>query len=171
MKKIHIAYLILCITFIGIHITIKAESKKDKINKQFELTQELINSKQFRVDLDYAYPSGGQSISLFSNRGTIKVINDTAIGSLPFFGRGYSLPYGGGGGITFDNKILNPDIQTNAKKKNITYKFEVNGENDNYQISILFTASGNCTVYVNSNNRSAISYSGKLLPIEEKAKN
>lgn len=161
MRFILILSFLLSLSFVR-----ASESKKDS---QFENIRQLVTSNRFRAEADRAFPSRGKTIDLFSNRGFITLSDSLARGFLPFFGRAYSLPYGDGGGIEFDSTVQNRQILIKDKKKNktITYRFSVRGKNDLFNITLLITSSGNCTITVQSNQRSSISYSGKIYPLQE----
>lgn len=145
------------------------EEKAAKLEKAFEETRALVESKQFQIDIDRVYPQRGGDVSRFNPRGKITVRDSTAKGNLPFFGRAYSLPYGDGGGIEFDAPMKDLTIKTieKKKKKTISFNFTVTGKNDTYQLSIDVAPGGACSVNLTSNNRAQISYSGTLSALKE----
>jgi len=147
------------------------KSKKERRMEQFVETQKLIDTKQFTFVPDRAFPQGGRSIDLTTNYGFIKIMGEETEGDMPFFGRGFTVPYGGDGGIKFDKtSIENEKIELNEKKMRITYSFEAKGENDTFRISMDVSYNGNTSVNVISNNRSHISYNGEISKIEDKEK-
>lgn len=145
------------------------EEKAAKLEKAFEETRALVESKQFQIDIDRVYPQRGGDVSRFNPRGEITVRDSTAKGNLPFFGRAYSLPFGDGGGIEFDAPMKDLTIKTieKKKKKTISFNFTVTGKNDTYQLSIDVAPGGACSVNLTSNNRAQISYSGTLSALKE----
>lgn len=144
------------------------KSKKEKQLEQFTEIQKLINSKQFIFVADRAFPQGGRSIDLTTNYGFIKIMDTETTGDLPFFGRGYTVPYGGDGGIKFDTtKIENEKIELNEKKMRILYSFEAKSKDDVYRITMDIGYSGSSSVNVTSNNRSFISYNGQVSEIKK----
>lgn len=146
------------------------EEKAAKLEKAFEETRALVESKQFQIDIDRVYPQRGGDVTRFNPRGKITVRDSMAKGDLPFFGRAYSLPYGEGGGIEFDAPMKGLTIKTvekKKKKKTISFNFTVTGKNDTYQLSIDVAPGGACSVNLNSNNRAQISYSGTLSALKE----
>lgn len=150
-------------------------SKEEKIRQTeeaFQAMRSLIESKAFQIEINRVFPTSGKDVSRFNPQGEI-IINDTiAKGHLPFFGRAYSLPYGDSGGIEFDNKIKEEKIKIIEKKrkKSIIYTFTVIGKNDQYQFTIEAVGGNHCSVSLNSNNRTQISYSGTIGPLEKKEK-
>lgn len=171
MKALHV--LLLCLPLmLAIPAMAQRQSKEEKaakLEKEFKATLALVESNNFRVEIDRAYPQNGRDLSRFNPRGHINISDSTAQGQLPFFGRAYSLPYGEGGGIEFDAPMQNRKISTELKKKkkSILYRFSVPGKNDTYQISIEVAPGGGCSVNVNSNNRAHISFTGNISPLEK----
>lgn len=147
----------------------KKKSKKEKRMEQFVETQKLIDNKKFIFVPDRAFPQGGRSIDLTTNYGYIKIMGTETEGDMPFFGRGFSVPYGGDGGIKFDKTtIKNEKLELNEKKMRISYSFEAQGKNDTFRINMDVSYNGNASVNIISNNRSAISYNGDISVLEEK---
>lgn len=145
----------------------QSQEKKEKaarLAEEFQATKTLVESHQFRIDIDRVYPQGGRDVSRFNPRGEIVIDDTIAKGNLPFFGRAYSLPYGEGGGIEFDGPVKERKVKIVEKKKKkvIRYEFAVTGKNDNYKLDINITAGGGCYINLISNNRAQISYSGNL---------
>jgi len=147
----------------------KKKNKKERRTEQFAETQKLIDSKQFIFVPDRAFPQGGRSIDLTTNYGFIKIMESETEGDMPFFGRGFTVPYGGDGGIKFDKtEIVNEEVEINEKKMRVSYSFEAKSKDDNYRIRMDISYGGTASVSVISNNRSHISYNGEISKIEEK---
>lgn len=135
-----------------------------KIEQQFKDLKNLIQTNRFQVTIDRVYPLNGADLTRFNPEGTITVTDSTAKGKLPYFGRAYTLPYGEGGGIEFDNTIKALQVKNIEKKRksSVLYQFNVAGQNDVYRITVEAFPGGSCSVSINSNNRRNISYSGKI---------
>lgn len=163
-----------------------SDRKKEKADPEaFNKLVELVKSNLFYVEATDAYPSGNSSItvqtkhgsttiggeghiSLSNNRGELIMMDSVVTGHLPFFGRAYSLPYGEGGGIEFDKtrvKERSIKVVNKRKKQYVEYTFDAQSKNDMFTFYIEVYSNGNCVIKVNSNNRAAISYSGKLTEI------
>lgn len=146
------------------------QTKGETLEEQFQHTLELIESRQFQIKIDRVYPQNGMDVTPFNPKGEITICNDMAEGKLPFFGRAYSLPYNGNGNIEFKAPMQNQSLKTTGKKKKkqITYRFSVPGQNDFFQFSIDIAPNRNCSVSLTSHNRAHISYSGTISPLSEK---
>ncbi len=172
MKSIFsIVFLSSILMFGTADVLAQKKSKKERRMEQFTDTRKLVDSKQFIFVPDRAFPQGGRSIDLTTNYGFIKIMGDETEGDMPFFGRGYTIPYGGDGGIKFDKtSIENEQVEVNEKKMRITYSFEAKSKDDHFSIYMDIGYNGNTSVSVNSNNRSQISYSGEISMIENEDK-
>ncbi len=144
------------------------KNKKESRMEEYAETKKLIDTRQFTFVANRAYPQGGRSIDLTTNYGFVKIMGEETEGDMPFFGRGYSVPYGGNGGIKYDKTPVEDEkIEFNEKKMRISYRFEAKGKTDTYQIVMDIASNGNATLSITSNNRSHISYSGEISKNEE----
>jgi len=147
----------------------KKEDKQIKKQQEYETMKNLIDSKQFEFTGEWATSSKGRRISLLSNPTFLKVDNSATEGYFPFFGTGYSSSgYGSGGAIEFKDPLDSYTVTLNDKKQLINIKFKAKGTNDNYDVILKVFGSGSTTININSNNRSTMSYSGKIKALEKK---
>ncbi len=140
--------------------------KQDKKQKQKEQTEKLVNSKQFQFVARQALPMGGKSVDLTTNPNFTKFYPDSIQADMPFFGRAYSVPYGGSGGIKFDGKPKKITITPQKKGKGYLIKATVNDTSDSYSLTLSVSNDGYGTLTINSNNRNSISYYGKISALE-----
>jgi hypothetical protein len=140
--------------------------KQDKKQQQKEQTEKLVNSKQFQFVARQALPMGGKSVDLTTNPNFIKFYPDSIQADMPFFGRAYSIPYGGSGGIKFDGKPKKFTITPQRKGKGYLIEATVNDTSDSYSLTLSVSNSGYGTLTINSNNRNSISYYGKISALE-----
>ncbi|WP_010664656.1 DUF4251 domain-containing protein [Marinilabilia salmonicolor] len=154
----------------GALTSVEAQQKMTKAEnrqQQFEETKNLVESRNFIFEADRAFPSGGASIDLTTNYGYLKVKEDSiVVGDLPFFGRAFSVDYGGGGGIEFSGKMDEQESEIDEEKKTITYSFKVK-DGDYFQVSLQVSYNGDASLNVISHNRSAIRYQGDISRVEE----
>jgi len=140
--------------------------KQDKKQKQKEQTEKLVNSKQFQFVARQALPMGGKSVDLTTNPNFTKFYPDSIQADMPFFGRAYSVPYGGSGGIKFDGKPKKFTITPQKRGKGYLIKATVNDTSDSYSLTLSVSNDGYGTLTINSNNRNSISYYGKISALE-----
>ena len=74
------------------------------IKEQEQIVGEKIESENYRIDINTAYPRRGRMIPLTSIY-SVTIRNDSVFSQLPYFGRAYSIPYGGGQGLMFNASI------------------------------------------------------------------
>jgi len=139
----------------------KKELKADReLQKQKEI-EALIDSKNFVFEAQKVSPQGGRTLNLDYNTYFLKFNTEKTTCDLPFFGRAFNIPYGGGdGGIKFEG--VPEDIKIEKKKKSYNVKAIVKGKDDVYTLYFNIFFDGGATLSVNSNNRASISYDGEV---------
>ena len=170
MKKL--IFISLLFSILSLSVSAQKPTKAEKaaqLEQEFQQTRQLIESNHFQFELNRVYPQDGQDLSRFNPRGKFVITDSVAKGTLPFFGRAYSLPYGEGGGIEFDGAIHDqPQNNEHTPKRQILKnRLSSTANNDTYQISMEISGGGNCSVNLNSNNRAQISYSGTVSPVKD----
>ena len=135
----------------------KAEIKAMKV-------ENTVQSGRYEIYVNQVHPMGGAVRHLTSSY-SVRVSGDSAYVYLPYFGRAYSAPYGGEGGINVTNVM--DDYKLNKKKKNYSIDFKAKGANDVYRFSIDMSTNGSASIRVTCNNRQAISYLGDLIITED----
>lgn len=102
MRKICLLFILwACVCLTGNAGTQASETKKDTTEIYIE---KQLDNRCFTVDVSMAYPMRGRSIPLTSSY-SLKMKNDSVDVYLPYFGRAYSVPYGGGKGLHFQSEI------------------------------------------------------------------
>lgn len=139
---------------------------QDKKSEKFEQVKDLIEQGEYHIEVDRALPMGGRSVNLTSSYGfTIK--GDSIYSHLPYYGRAYSLPYGGGSGLSFDKPITDYQVDYN-KKDRATIQFSTRSDDDRYTFSVEVFSNGTASVFVQPTNRQSITYQGHLRLKEQK---
>lgn len=173
MKKLLPLIVLLSFIIQPISAQTKKELKAAKKQQEYELIKKLIDTKQYEFTGEWATSSKGRRVNLISNPTYLKIDNTTGDGYFPFFGTGFSgAAYtSGNGGIEFKNELENYTVTLNDKKRQVSIKFKVKGENDYYDVIVSVFAGGNTSITINSNNRSVMTYSGKTTALEKKETN
>lgn len=114
MKNVRL-FWILGIVLVLTGQSLCAQTKKEKKEQKEKEVKELIECKRFTIDVNRAIPMGGRSLNLTSPY-SLEMRGDSAISYLPYFGRAYSAPYGGGDGLRFENQL--PIIKPLSTKGN-----------------------------------------------------
>lgn len=124
------------------------------------LVKEKIENKRYTIDVTQMLPMSGQSRQLTSDY-SLTIRNDTVVSHLPYFGRAYSVPYGGGKGLIFDALITDYKMTFDNKgTANIT--FQTRSEDDVYRFNMQIFNNGSSAILITPNNRQSINFYGNL---------
>ena len=165
MKKIFmLTGLFLSIVISGCSSS-KGLTKEEKISKETVL-REAIENRTYIIDVDRVIPMSGSSRTLTS-RYSLEISEDIVKSYLPYFGRAYSVPYGGGSGLIFESDIIDYKLSYNDRGKSVI-EFKARSENDQIVYNIEIFPNGSTTINVRSNNRQSISFHGTASPGNEK---
>jgi len=169
LKMKHVVGLVLCLCFLC-HMSIAQESRKERqAREQFEMSQ-LIDGGKFRFVAKSAHSNLGNFNHLSS--GYEMVFDSLKISSyLPYYGRAYSVDYGGSGGVKFILTAEDIEKNWNEKKKLYTLKVELNDLKDSYSISLTISLNGFADLRISFSNRQLISYYGTIKPIITEVEN
>ena len=170
-EKIMVAFLMIFVLASGFaqDVSKKELREKNKIEKQHQ-ADSLINSREFIFVAVRALPQEGGSVDLTTNSNFVKFYPENIISDMPFFGRAFSIDYGGDGGLKFEGKPSEFNVVTRKEGKGYDIKVAVSATRDTYQLNLFVGPEGNATLTINSNQRSSISYDGNIEKFEEPKK-
>jgi len=160
MKTKKILSSVFLILFLGT-FTLSAQSKQSRKKEKEKAVKELVDSGNYKIDVSMAYPQRGRSVPLTSFY-SLEIRNDSVISHLPFYGRAYSIPYGGGNGLSFKAPVEEYDISKNMKKKKYEVKLKTKTSEDTFQFNIDIFFDGSSNINVNMQNRESIHFSGDI---------
>src|SRR5690606_19271090 len=94
--------------------------------QNFDELKDLVDSREFSIEFQWAQPQGGGMVDLMSNPNHIRFKGDEVDIFLPYFGvRHRGGGYGSNtGGIRYEGQVSNLNISEDRSKKNILMKFE-----------------------------------------------
>ncbi|MFC2115440.1 DUF4251 domain-containing protein [Bacteroidota bacterium] len=151
----------------------QAQTKKE-IRQQIQANEikrslELIESGQFDFVGDRAYPSSGGDYDLTNRDNKLEIRDENARGNLAFYGiaQGNTVFNPEGGGINFDNVMINKKLKFKEKKNQINMSFTVKGANDQHSCFLTITPGGSAMLSIISINRSSIKYRGWIASIPD----
>ena len=165
MKNVRLFWL-LGIVLLLAGQSLYAQSKKEKKEQKKEAVKKLIESENYKIDVNTAMPMRGRSIPLTSSY-SLEIRNDSVISYLPYYGRAYSIPYGGGDGLNF-KAVLKEYSMKMDKKGNAVIEFIARNPEDRYEYRVKVFPNGSASIDVNMQNRQSISFQGELYIKEEK---
>jgi len=139
----------------------KGLTKEERIAQETAL-REAIQKRTFVVEVDKALPVG-ESMRVLTSSYSLTVNGDEVKSHLPFFGRAYSVPYGGGEGLIFESTITDYQLSFEKKGKTII-DFKTKSKDDQLVYHIIIFVNGSASINVTSVNRQSISFTGKAYP-------
>lgn len=138
-------------------------TRQERAARQEQLASAIsqgLAERRFQVDVDRAYPQGrGRVIHLTSDY-SVRVSGDTIVSYLPFFGRAYSVPYGGGSGLNFTGRITSYSQRVSRSGERII-TIGVESKEDVYVYTVSLFDDGNASVGVQPHQRSYIYFTGR----------
>lgn len=118
-------------------------------------------NRQFTIDIERALPQVPIGDVTLTSSYSVTVTGDTLKSDLPFFGRAYSLPYGGGNGLRFKAPITNYSVDSSHKDRHTIYIDAADIE-DTYRYIITLFENGSASINVMPRKRSGIDFSGQF---------
>ena len=121
---------------------------------------EMLQNRLYKVNFDRAFPMSAPSFAL-NYPYYISVIEDRVESFLPYFGRAYNIPYGGGQGLRFAGSIVDYKVET-GRKGQYEISFGAKTAEDDYTFNLEVFPTGEAYLTVTSVQRQAISFSGEI---------
>lgn len=144
-------------------ITMPALAQNDKETQKEHIRQtvcEMLETRHYKVDVNYMNPQQGRSRALTDSY-SLEVRNDSLFSYLPYAGRAYSAPYGGGKNLNFRAPISQYGMKEGKKgKKEI--RIDVSNDEDTYTYTLTVFPNGSTNIHVQPIHKQPISFSGKL---------
>jgi len=161
MKKT--IYLMLAVGILMGCATTNTQSGLSKAEKRALVEKrvtEMLDNRHFKIEVDMMHPLNYPSKSLTSYF-SLEIRNDSILSYLPYLGRAYQVPYGGGKALNFDAPIR--QYQESFPKKHMR-RIDLSTDNgeDLLFYSIEVFTNGKSTIYVQSRNRQSISFDGEM---------
>lgn len=137
-----------------------AEERAARAAEQAKAVKAALQERNYQIAVNRMYPLRGASKNV-SYGYSVVVRNDSLISYLPYFGRVYSVPYGGGNGLNFSAPILN--YQESQPKSNLRHiEIDVKNDEDTYLYTLDIFENGSTTIDVQARQRERISFSGEM---------
>lgn len=137
-----------------------AQSKQERKEKKEKAVKEVVDSGRIKIDVDRAVPMAGRSINLTTPY-SLEIHGDSILSHLPYFGRAYSAPYGGGEGLMF-KEVAAEKERTSKKKGRSEIKFRVKTKEDIYTFRVEVYPNGSATINVTPVNKQSITFYGDV---------
>ena len=181
--KLSIKHLIILMA--GLLVGCGTTSKSISSQTQIKELEELVSSKSFHIQSNWAMPlmtnsmnsianagllpvgSTGSQISLIGNSNYLKVEGDTISAYLPYFGeRQMGAAYSSNNNaIQFKGIPENYKVTDDEKTKSKEISFNINNKTESFRVFLTLTPNLSSTIIVNSSQRFSIRYRGEVEPI------
>ena len=133
------------------------EERAAREAREAQMVRQGVDAADFTIDITRMYPLRG-SAKTVSNY-SITVEDGVLISHLPYFGRAWRVPYGGGHALNFDAPIAEY-IAVPYGKDGYEIRIYVKTDEDQHLYRITLFDNGTANLDVQSNNRERISFSG-----------
>lgn len=153
MKKLGYKLLFAGALFIAATADVVAQSNNAALNKR------IVEEKNFVFVAQQALPARGRAVPLTGGY-DFTVSGDSAIAYLPFFGRAFTAPYGGEGGIQFTSTSFTYEVVEKKNRWEITIR--PNDASNIQQIYIDVSSSGYANMRITSVNRTPMAFTGYI---------
>ncbi len=183
-----LSFQIYIILLVVVLIGCKTSSKTATSQAQLQYLQELVASKSFRIESNWAMPlmtssmnsisnaglfpvgSSGSQINLIGNSNFLRVEGDSVSAHLPYFGErqmgaGYS---NNTSAIQFKGVPENYKVVEDEKSDSKEISFNINNKTEGFRVHISLYPDLSSNINVNSTSRFSIRYRGEVKPILNK---
>ena len=126
---------------------IYAQNKREIKEQREQAIKEQIIAEKYKISVNTAYPRRGRTVHL-SSPYSVEIRNDSVISYLPFYGRAYSIPYGGGEGLIFQAPLDEYEMEMN-KKGTAKVKFTARSPEDKFTFNLTIYSNGSASINVN----------------------
>lgn len=125
-----------------------------------QMVSEMLNNRRYKIDVSTMHPTRFPSKTLTSAF-SLEVHGDTLVSVLPYLGRAYNIPYGGGKGLNF-SAIIGQYKESKGKKDYRKVDISVTNDEDTYLFQLEVSVSGTASILVRSRNRDQITFTGTI---------
>lgn len=137
-------------------------------NAEFNELKDLVDSRNFRIENDWANPMGGNRINLIGNPNYIIFKGDSVDVYLPYFGVRHSgAGYNGEGGIKYTGLYDELKINEKPNKGRIELEFSARNKTEMLDIYIKLYPGNKSTTNINTSQRATISYDGDISEVRK----
>jgi hypothetical protein len=140
--------------------TLTSAERAEREAKIERAVAKMLAEHRYAVTVNMMFPRNGRAQNVTSDY-SLEVRGDSLVSYLPYYGRAYSVPFGGGKGLNFATLIKNYHSEK-GKKGNTRVEIEVDNTEDCIRYSLDIFPNGSTTIDVIARERDPISYSGQM---------
>ena len=139
----------------------KSSARKAETARVAALVQQQLDARKFTVEIEFMSPLSGPGRSVVGDGYSLTVEGDKINSHLPYQGRAYSVPYGGGNVLTFEDEI-DSYVEEPAESDRRVIVITTDNDEDVIEFRLTVFDNGKADLQVNCRQRESISYSGLL---------
>jgi hypothetical protein len=160
MKKISLAVAMLAIMVLTSCGTASKAVRSEADQATAEVVTTMLQKGVYKMDFNRGYSSSGPSFPL-NYPYYVSVIKGRVESFLPYIGRAYNVPYGGGEGLNFTAPISDYKM-TQDKKGRWIVTFDARTTEDRYWFRVEIYPAGDVYLSVNATQKQSMSFSGNV---------
>ena len=160
MKKSGFLFVMALVLVVAGCSSLTSAEKAARQAAQQRAVAKALDSRHYKIGVQTMFPSRGTARQV-SYGYSVEVKGDTLVSYLPYFGRAYNVPYGGGKGLDFTALISEYKAEKD-KNGRMHISILVNNEEDNLIYVLTVFDNGQSSIDVRAREREPISYSGEL---------
>lgn len=134
-------------------------SKEESAKVIRNTVRSKVENRDFRILVDEMNPISGPTLHLRDNDWALEVHRDSIGSVLPYFGRGYNVPYGSAMGMHFITRMDSYSVE-HPKDNMWIVKISCHTVQEGYDFQIQVFDNGRAYISVNTRYRDMISYNG-----------
>jgi hypothetical protein len=186
MKSLKINILALFVIALSFLVSC-GTSKVNYTSDDMNALRELVDSKSFEIESDWAYPlpsiglnsianagllppgNNATQINLIGNANYLRIEGDSIKAQLPYYGeRQIASNYGSTNtGILLNGLMKDLTVDFNEKKERYELRFQANQDTETYQVTINIFSNRQASMSINSTHRNNIAYRGAVNSVKE----
>lgn len=159
--KLLFCSMLSCVLLCGACSSSSSVARKEQAARTQQGVKQAVNSNSYKIEVNQMIPTGAPS-RMLTTLYSLEIKNDSVFSYLPYFGRAYSAPYGGGNSMSFNAPVEDYKVKYGRKDK-IEIEFDATNMNDRLTYRITIFPNASASINVNSNNRQPVSYQGNLV--------
>lgn len=160
MKKCGFIMVMALLLIVAGCSSLTSAERAERQAAQMKAVAEALDGRHYTVRVGTMFPSRGPARQV-SYGYSVEVKGDTLVSYLPYFGRAYSVPYGGGKGLNF-TALISEYKAVKDDKGTTNVSILVNNEEDDLTYYLTVFDNGQSTIDIRAREREPISFSGDL---------
>ena len=139
------------------------EARQRKMEERIRVTQRVhdqIADQHFRINVSMMHPQRYPAKMLTSPY-YFEVLGDSVVSYLPYMGRAYNVPYGGGKALNFEGRVVNRDVQQ-VNPSQYLMVLDIDNDEALYRYTISAFDNGASTIDIYTRERESISFIGQM---------